>query len=427
MRTWHDDEALPLIPPLINRLYRRHQRKIDHSEIVISLQMSLRGQKLIRRAVKLGNGERTGEQVASDIVAGFGQRFQKFGCHRQFKRDKPKGQNYRYWPVALRTGTNSRVSRARPKGPDVGSQPQLPFKSDIPTLITSASEIRAAYERLERRLKRGGKQFSSVVSWPSGQREATVWWHEKYRFWASLSPRTNRNYYLVAFGLQNPKQHNVLNIRCEVNPPRNGVNRRCGGVLVRDSKGNILLGHRGKVGGGQTGIGKTAFWKDYKGDKSRIRWAKGRKRGEDEVIILGRIDSPDILVSLAKFLLKVHSFKLGLNGPAPKSKKERQRSPSTFQDYKKALSYVLGSRERIVVPGHHNFQVRLNKFLTANGLSPEFERDFVDVQFAVNDERYIGEIKVTGLLNANQAFRVALGQLLEYAHLRFPTPGTNLR
>jgi len=101
---------------------------------------------------------------------------------------------------------------------------------------------------------------------------------------------------------------------------------------------------------------------------------------------------------------------------------QRSRKPSSFDEYRKALSYALGSLERTLVPGHHNYQVRLKKFLIAKGITPEFEKDFVDVAFSHAGERFIGEIKVTGFLGLNQAFRVALGQLLEYAHLRFKDP-----
>jgi len=60
--------------------------------------------------------------------------------------------------------------------------------------------------------------------------------------------------------------------------------------------------------------------------------------------------------------------------------------------------------------------------LVAKGVAPEFEKDFVDVSFGLKGEKFIGEIKVTGFLGLNQAFRVAFGQLLEYAHLRFNDP-----
>ena len=56
------------------------------------------------------------------------------------------------------------------------------------------------------------------------------------------------------------------------------------------------------------------------------------------------------------------------------------------------------------------------------GVNPKFEADFIDVQFSIGEETFIGEIKVTTNLSLSQAFRTALGQLLEYANLKFDRP-----
>jgi hypothetical protein len=116
-----------------------------------------------------------------------------------------------------------------------------------------------------------------------------------------------------------------------------------------------------------------------------------------------------------------------LRGPnyrrsAIKSTAHKNRRPSTLEEYKQAFSYALGSSVRRVIPAHHNYQVDLKEFLTNRSISAEFERDFVDVQFTARGKTYIGEIKVTGFLKMKEGFRIALGQLLEYAHLRFAVP-----
>jgi hypothetical protein len=96
-----------------------------------------------------------------------------------------------------------------------------------------------------------------------------------------------------------------------------------------------------------------------------------------------------------------------------------QRRPATLEGARQALAYVLGDLNRIMVPAHHNYQVRLKHFLTAHGVSAEWERGFVDVRFLLNGDTYIGEIKVTTYLSVDEAFRTALGQLIFYAHIGF--------
>jgi hypothetical protein len=89
---------------------------------------------------------------------------------------------------------------------------------------------------------------------------------------------------------------------------------------------------------------------------------------------------------------------------------------------RKAYSYVLGTAERTVVPEHQNYQVRLSQYLKDRGVTAEMEKNFVDVSFSVDGVSFIGEIKVTRNLTLAQAFRTALGQLLEYSYLLFPEP-----
>lgn len=102
--------------------------------------------------------------------------------------------------------------------------------------------------------------------------------------------------------------------------------------------------------------------------------------------------------------------------------KGHSRAPSSFDELRKAYSYVLGTGERTVVPEQQNYQVRLSQFFKDQGIVAEMEKNFVDVTFTTGDEDYIGEIKVTRNLTLPQAFRAALGQLLEYGHLLFARP-----
>jgi hypothetical protein len=94
--------------------------------------------------------------------------------------------------------------------------------------------------------------------------------------------------------------------------------------------------------------------------------------------------------------------------------------PTSFDEFRKAFSYAVGAvSDRIVVPEHYNYQVRLSMFLRDHGVHTEMERDFVDIAFTVGERKFIGEIKVTRNLTLPQAFRTALGQVIEYGHLLF--------
>jgi hypothetical protein len=85
---------------------------------------------------------------------------------------------------------------------------------------------------------------------------------------------------------------------------------------------------------------------------------------------------------------------------------------------KKKFSYVIGRHETTVNKEHLAYQIRLKTFLESKGLAPKFERDYIDVEFSIGNDSFIGEVKVTNWLSIAEAFRIALGQILDYAYTR---------
>lgn len=129
---------------------------------------------------------------------------------------------------------------------------------------------------------------------------------------------------------------------------------------------------------------------------------------------------PETLYQELTFGLPKTSRSTATRKPAPA--KGYSRAPSSFDELRKAYSYVLGTAERTVIPEHQNYQVRLSQFLKERGVAAEMEKNFVDVSFSADGEDFIGKIKVTRNLTLAQAFRAALGQLLEYGYLLFAEP-----
>jgi hypothetical protein len=141
-------------------------------------------------------------------------------------------------------------------------------------------------------------------------------------------------------------------------------------------------------------------------------------RPQQRYIFSLNVPVPDVLYA------RLHSESFGAVAAAtsPSQRKaslQQNRKPSTFSETKRAFQYVLGDLERHVNPAHHNYQTRLSAYLESRGVAAEFERDFVDVRWVQDGKSVIGEVKVTGYLTLDQAFRTALGQLLFYAHLQF--------
>lgn len=82
----------------------------------------------------------------------------------------------------------------------------------------------------------------------------TIHWCAALKMWALFQELDNR--YWNCFGIARPDPEKALQITVEVNPPLEGMDRKVGGAFARDPHaGDIYFVHRGRIGGGQKGIG----------------------------------------------------------------------------------------------------------------------------------------------------------------------------
>jgi len=143
-------------------------------------------------------------------------------------------------------------------------------------------------------------------------------------------------------------------------------------------------------------------------------------RDQQEYLFGLRVPVPDALLAELTFGIAGSGKKPKEPAPAAtQNKAHRKQKPRTLGDAKLALSYALGRVERTMVPAHHNYQVRLRTHLESRKVTAVWEKNFVDLEFTLDGQVHIGEVKVTTTLRLEEAFRAALGQLIEYSHLRY--------
>lgn len=172
--------------------------------------------------------------------------------------------------------------------------------------ITSGSEVRKSLGLIKDVLRSKGRHLRQTVTWPTGKDELLVYWYPRHNFWATFDGDLG-NRYKLWFGCDDPADHKRLRLRCEINPPKKGIDRRCGGVFAKDTWGNIYLMHSGKVGGGGKGVGKNAFVEFYAhGRLESVIWPDGRQTDQ---FLLAPVLDPDLIGSIAKFVHKVDEFK----------------------------------------------------------------------------------------------------------------------
>ena len=172
-------------------------------------------------------------------------------------------------------------------------QPIIAFGKD--------DDSREAFDVLRTTLLKGGTQIVRTVGYRGGNVKAKVTWHETARMWSLLDDEVVKNRSWCCFGVQNPNEVTSLDIAVEINPRMEGTDLRGAGAFARDVHGMVHLCHNGKIGGGRRGIGKSAFFRHYRGNWTEM--AYGAKIVD--VVDLGPIGSRELPRRLGRFAQEV--------------------------------------------------------------------------------------------------------------------------
>jgi hypothetical protein len=226
--------------------------------------------------------------------------------------------------------------------------------------VTTQKESSAAFTELRGVLRRNAERITCAPGWQGGNQLHTVNWHPSLGFWSALAIAETR--YWCAYGTQLPVQGKKVNITCEINPAIAGVTRQVGGVFLKDSNSNYYLAHSGKVAGGRTGIGKTNFLAQYKGDPISIEWPDGVT---SNVVLLGQIGGRAFLNTLVEYIRDVDAFKSAIAGQIPPEVTERNESLFQFTPEFQGRRKKYTLREAIVSHCNHGKII--------NALQREFE------------------------------------------------------
>jgi len=167
----------------------------------------------------------------------------------------------------------------------------------------------AAVRRYQRQFIRSFKLFVDEkipvhLGHPGASTEAKVLWSGRLGIWLH-SGKTQEGRHWNAFGIGKPKKNANISITCEINFPAGGIDRRIGGALARDRNGRIFVVHRGRIGGGRKGVGKSLFADHYRGV-----W-EVMEDGDEEttVALIGALNSPRLARQVAQYIHKIDAIK----------------------------------------------------------------------------------------------------------------------
>ena len=131
-----------------------------------------------------------------------------------------------------------------------------------------------------------------------------VLWSRKLGIWL-FSHTINEVRYWNAFGKGKPREANILSTTAEINFPWEGIDRKTGGAFAEDAWGNIFVIHRGKIGGGKKGVGKSLFEHNYRGVWSFM------EDGDSitQIAVIGALNSSRFAMQTALFVKKIEKLK----------------------------------------------------------------------------------------------------------------------
>jgi len=172
-------------------------------------------------------------------------------------------------------------------------------------IVENESSVRRYQRQFARALKAATNETIPVkLGHPGASEKATVAWSERLGIWF-FSRKIAGSRYWNAFGIGRPADGDVIAITCEINFPLCGIDRRTGGAFAEDHRGRICVVHRGRLGGGRRGIGKTLF-----NDRYRGVWEVIDDGGEETpAAVIGVLQSPRFARQIAQFVRKIALLK----------------------------------------------------------------------------------------------------------------------
>jgi len=211
------------------------------------------------------------------------------------------------------------------------------------------------------------------VGYRGGSEEHTLFWADNLGLWF-CSRKIEGSRYWNAFGIGKPAEGSNIPIVCEVNFPLNGMNRNVGGVFARDGNGRIFVLHRGNIGGGRRGIGKTLFEEKYQG--RRLDVEDGEKVAN--LALIGAIESADFVRQAKYFVETVRTIKSGFATDSSVGKK-----PTDEPEYNREFA----GKKRYLLPG--SVEASCNHGLVVDGLQQSLEDSGYKVGNDRNRDLYI--------------------------------------
>ena len=172
------------------------------------------------------------------------------------------------------------------------------------TVITDEQQIKTLHQQFHNKLDRYLREkIACWVGYPGGNFEDTVRYSTDLDIWISVQELDTR--FWNGFGIGKPTKGANNSLAGEINFPYENMNRRIAGVFAQEDNGNILVLHRGRIGGGKPGVGKTYFTDNFRGDF--VTAIDGDR--ETEFCLVGELNSRHFPRQVGNFIHEIYRVK----------------------------------------------------------------------------------------------------------------------
>ncbi len=275
------------------------------------------------------------------------------------------------------------------------------------TVITDKGEIKRLLNSFHRQLDQYlTESVRCYVGYPSGSFEDVVRYSPELNIWKSHIYFNQVDKFWNGFGIGRPLEGKNNSLVGEINFPHEGIKRAIAGAFGIDENGKIMVLHRGKIGGGKPGVGKSIFVDNFRGD---FIYAIDDDR-ETRFCLVGELGSEYFSHQVVSFIHEIRRVKnLLVAGTTP--------------NFENLLNFIYTAEHSGVSVSERNEPVFMNRThgIVANALAAELSRRGYQVSNDQNRDLFIHNgNQITALFeiktsSSTQNLYSAIGQLLVYS------------
>jgi transcriptional regulator with XRE-family HTH domain len=199
-----------------------------------------------------------------------------------------------------RTGGSQRIKRKRNQSM-ASEKKKVEFE-----VLTRRTEVAAARKALRKLVASNASNPRMMALGHQGHTwDGKAYYIAALGMWTVFGDGEDGSELWNTYGLGDPFGGGSRDMVCHLSVPVEGINRRIGAVYAMNKNDDVFILHRGKIGGGREGVGKSSFFEYYDGkvvaavDGDRIT----------EFALVGSLNSKAFVKDLRRFVLAVKEIK----------------------------------------------------------------------------------------------------------------------